>query len=187
MNRYISYLITDPKYYSNNLLKLKLLLKRAVKRHHLDIVCFRDKSSSNIKSLAINFLKEARVLNVGLVLINDNIDIAYRYGFDGVHLPSYSIDKIKEAKRKGLFVVVSTHNFYEIEKAVRLKADMVTFSPIFYTPNKGKPKGLKVLRKAVLFSKIPVIALGGIVKKYQIDKTKINKAKGFASIRYFVK
>ena len=97
------------------------------------------------------------------------------------------IDKIPLAKRKKLFVIVSTHNFYEIKLAKKFGADMVTYSPIFYTPNKGKPKGVKNLRKIIFKAKFPVIALGGIVKRDQIHQVKKTKSKGFASIRYFAR
>ncbi|WP_281950938.1 thiamine phosphate synthase [Nitrosophilus kaiyonis] len=186
MNKLLSYLITDPKFYTDNPTKLKKFLEIAVNKHKVDMICFRDKKSKNFKSLSIHFLKKSKNLKISKILINSNIDIAYRYKFDGVHLPSSKMNLIKQAKRKKLFVIASTHNFYEIKKAIDLGADMITYSPIFYTPNKGEPKGLKNLRKVVLKSKIPVIALGGIITKEQINKIKIRKAAGFASIRYFV-
>ena len=187
MDKFLSYLITDPKYYTNSTLKLKKIIEIAYKKHNIDIICFRDKYSKNFKSLSINFLKKSKNLKIPKILVNSNIDIAYRYNFTGVHLPSSKIYLIKKAKRKGLYVVVSTHNFNEIREAIKQGADMVTYSPIFFTPQKGEPKGLRLLRKAVFKSKIAVIALGGIVTKEQINKVKIKKAAGFASIRYFVK
>lgn len=63
---------------------------------------------------------------------------------------------------------------------------MVTYSPIFTTPNKGTPKGCEELEKIVQSVDIPVIALGGIISEQQIDQIKSTKASGFASIRYFI-
>jgi thiamine-phosphate pyrophosphorylase len=63
---------------------------------------------------------------------------------------------------------------------------MVTYSPIFTTPNKGSPKGCKDLKKIVQSINIPVIALGGIISNQQINQIKSTKVNGFASIRYFI-
>ena len=46
---------------------------------------------------------------------------------------------------------------------------MVTFSPVFDSPNKGLAVGVQELKKAVLSVSIPVIALGGILTQKQID------------------
>ena len=93
---------------------------------------------------------------------------------------------IKEAKNQNLFTIISTHTFKEIEKAQKFGADAVTFSPIFYTPNKGKPKGVKELKKAITtFPDIKIIALGGIVSDKEVLQIQRTGAYGFASIRYF--
>ncbi|MEJ5168255.1 MAG: thiamine phosphate synthase, partial [Arcobacteraceae bacterium] len=66
-------------------------------------------------------------------------------------------------------------------------ADAVTYSPVFDTPDKGKPIGLEALDMAKNeVAAIMIFALGGIVTKEQIDSIKQTKADGFASIRYFV-
>jgi len=62
---------------------------------------------------------------------------------------------------------------------------MISFSPIFKTPNKGEPKGLESLNEVVSSVFIPVIALGGILSEEQIVLCQGSGAKGFASIRYF--
>lgn len=186
MNNFYSYLITDPLYYGTSPIKTKKVLKKAIKRHSPSIVCLRDKENKFSKSLAKSFLETAKN-NKLLSFINSDIELAYLLGFDGVHLPAYMFDKIKEAKRKKLYVIASCHNIDEIKKAQRLGADMVTYSPVFYSPGKGKPKGLNKLRKAVFKAKLPVIALGGIVSRYQINRVYLKKAFGFASIRYFVR
>ena len=62
---------------------------------------------------------------------------------------------------------------------------MITFSPIFHSPNKGEPKGVEELKRVAFLLSIPVIALGGIVTQKQIGLSKQSGAKGFASIRWF--
>ena len=77
------------------------------------------------------------------------------------------------------------HNIEELKKAESLGADMATFSPIFQTPNKGLPVGLKLLESVISEVDIPVLALGGILTEAQIDACEKAGASGFASIRYF--
>jgi thiamine-phosphate pyrophosphorylase len=80
---------------------------------------------------------------------------------------------------------VSTHTKQEAQRAEDLGADMVTFSPVFSTPNKGEPKGVEALKRLVSLLHIPVIALGGMVSEEQIKRCQESGAFGFASIRYF--
>ena len=120
------------------------------------------------------------------IFINQNLELAIKLNFDGVHLTSQQFDKIKQAKEVGLKTIISCHTFEEVDKAISLGANRVTYSPIFYTPNKGEPKGIEKLCEAVEKYDIDIIALGGIISKEDIDEVKDSGAKGFASIRYFV-
>lgn len=178
MSRFISYLITDPLHYGTTPTKFIKRLKKSILRHSVDMVCIRDKENPKLKKI----LKRAAKTHHHL-LVNSDIRLARRFGLFGVHLTSKQLHLIKRAKRMGLFVVASTHSPKELKRAA--KADMVTYSPIFKSPGKPAPKGLGALRGAVKKQK-NIIALGGIVKKRQINRVKIKRAAGFASIRYFV-
>jgi len=91
-----------------------------------------------------------------------------------------------KAKKYNLYTVVSTHTMDEALLAKKLGADAITYSPIFNTPHKGKPKGIENLKSLVEAVDIPVIALGGIVDKTHVDKLLcVPNLFGFASIRYF--
>ena len=173
----IRYAITDPKYYS--LEYLKNLDNKA------DFVLFRDKSSKNYKTLAKLFIIDTKKFSYKKIIHKD-YKLAKKLRAYGVHLTSKEFSKIKKAKDLGLFVIVSTHTIKDIKRAKALKADVVTFSPIFKTPNKGRPKGINTLQKAAKISNIKVIALGGIVTKKEIKRVKNSNVWGFASIRYFV-
>ncbi len=87
----------------------------------------------------------------------------------------------------GLCVVVSTHTLEEAKNAEKSGADFITFSPIYFTPNKGKPKGLEKLKEINGKIDIDCFALGGIVEDEQIQACKHAGVYGFASIRYFIK
>jgi thiamine-phosphate pyrophosphorylase len=183
---FLSYLITDPKYYSSHPKQFREKLIQVLDSNKVQMACFRDKSSSNFEELAKIFVDTCHDFSVETILINGNYELASKLDASGVHLTSEQFDDISQAKAKNLFVVISCHSFEEIKKAQELHANAVTFSPIFDTPNKGKAKGIDLLKEATQMFNIDIIALGGIINKEEIQKIKKAKAKGFASIRYFI-
>ena len=186
MKNFKHYLITDPKYYTNDPDTFARILTENLKKHKVDFACFRDKSSDNTEELAAIFVQICSKFEIFKVLINSDIDLALKLKANGVHLTSQQFDKIEAAKKNNLFVIISCHTKEEIEEAKRLGANMVTYSPIFSTPNKGEAKGIEDLKEVVENSDMDIIALGGIVTKSQVLKVKKSKAAGFAAIRYFV-
>ncbi|HSK73131.1 MAG TPA: thiamine phosphate synthase [Pyrinomonadaceae bacterium] len=120
------------------------------------------------------------------LLINDRADIALAAGADGVHLTSVSIPTniIRRNFPENFIIGVSAHSLEKAENAKEQGADFVTFSPIFFTPNKGEPQGLENLRKVCEKLKpFPVVALGGIDENNY--KTVLQSgASGFAAIRF---
>lgn len=186
-NNLVQYLITDPQYYSNNQELFRKNLKKILKKNKIDIACFRDKISSNFEELATLFVQICKEFNIKNILINGDYKLAKKIGATGVHLTSNQFDKIKEAKDLDLYVIISCHNLRDIEKAQRSYANVVTYSPIFSTPNKGEPVGINSLKQALsIYEDIDIIALGGIIDKKQIEQISKTKAYGFASIRYFI-
>lgn len=183
----IQYLITDPKYYSDNQELFRKNLKKILNKNHVDIACFRDKTCTNYEELASLFVEICKENNISKILLNGNYELAKKIGANGVHLTSEQFKDIKAAKDLDLYVIISCHNFSEIEKAQESYVNAVTFSPIFKTPNKGEPKGVKALKQAVnLYEDMDIIALGGITSEKEIEEIKKAKAYGFASIRYFI-
>ncbi len=184
----ISYLITDPKYYSNDQTLFEKNLRKALDKNRVNIACFRDKESKNFKDLATVFVRVCKELKIEKILINQDYKLAKKLGATGVHLTSKQFDKIKKAKELDLYVVISCHHYKDIEKAQKFHTNAVTYSPIFKTPNKGEPKGIMNLSEAIrVYEDLDIIALGGIINKNQIEQISKTKAFGFASIRYFTK
>ncbi len=186
---FYSYLITDPIEYGNNLELFSNNLTNSLKNNKVDIVCFRDKQSKDIELLAKECLEISKRFGIKKVLINNDIKLALKLGFDGVHLTSAQFDEIKGAKGKKLYTIISCHNEQEIIKAKEYKADAVTFSPIFYKEDKGHPKGCDILKKIVekyQDDSFKIIALGGIIDDIHIKHIRNTDCSGFASIRYFV-
>ena len=183
----IKYLITDPKYYTNDEKEFEKFLINVLNKNKIDMACFRDKESSNFEEIAKIFIKICKERNIKEILINGNYLLAYELNATGVHLTSTQFDDILKAKELGLYVIISCHTFEDIEKAIDYQADAVTYSPIFETPNKGMPKGIAILNDVVeKYKNINIIALGGIINENQIEQISKTKAYGFASIRYFV-
>ncbi len=120
------------------------------------------------------------------LLVNDRADIALAANADGVHLTSHSISAeiIKQNFPKNFIVGVSAHSIEAAQAARNQAADFVAFSPIFSSPDKGNPQGIKKLREICQsLNPFPVIALGGI------DATNFAQvlnagASGFAAVRF---
>ncbi|WP_086248421.1 thiamine phosphate synthase [Campylobacter vicugnae] len=174
----IKYAISDPKFYSN----LDYAFNNFIRLKEANMLLFRDKSSNNYNSIAQEFIKFRS--NNRKFLLQNNINLACKLGFDGIHFSSNFIHLLKDTP-SNLIKIASTHNIKEIELANQYGADFITFSPIFATPNKGEPKGLEALKEAVKISKAKVIALGGIMSAEQICAVMKCGVAGFASIRYF--
>lgn len=182
----IKYLITDPKYYSNNKKDFEKILTSSLNKN-VDFACFRDKKSSNIEELAKSFVKICKEKKLKHYLINSNIELAKKLKATGVHLNSTQFEKISYAKSLNLFTIISCHNEEEIQKAIRQNIDAITYSPIFFTPNKGKPKGIEDLNYITSkYKNLNIIALGGIINEKEVKEIKTTKAYGFASIRFFI-
>ena len=177
----IAYAITDSSTLDFNTLRsdLQRFSQKA------DMIVYRDKKTTDYQKNASLFLAEAKKYNFSKILLHSDYTLAHKLKADGVHLTSSQFSYIQKAKDLGLFVVISTHSLDEALEAQKLGADLVTFSPVFATPNKGEPKGVEELKRVVSILSIGVIALGGIVSSEQIKACQKSGAFGFASIRYF--
>ncbi len=185
---FISYLITDPKEYGNNVEDFTKNLTASLSKYHVDMICFRDKETKDIVELAKACLGISKQFKIKKILINSNIDLALQLGFDGVHFPSHLTNNIIVAKQHKLYTIVSCHNEEEIILAKINGANAITYSPIFYKEFKGKPKGIQNLKQIIKKyqdNNFKIIALGGIINKEHINMIKNTNANGFASIRYF--
>jgi len=177
----IYYAISDPQ--TLNFEDLDSDLYRFAKK--ATILVYRDKSNTNYQKNAKLFIKRSMKYNFDKRLLHSDYLLADILGADGVHLTSLQFGDITHAKSLGLYVVISCHTPDEALIAEKMGADMVTYSPIFDTPNKGKPIGVESISKLKSIISIPIIALGGVITQEQIDSCISNGASGFASIRYF--
>lgn len=119
------------------------------------------------------------------ILINDRADIALASGADGVHLTANSLSAsiIRRNFPQNFLIGVSAHSLEEAENARNEGADFAVLSPVFPSPNKGKPLGLNVLRQVCEKLKpFPTLGLGGIDETNYREVLQITG--GFAAIRF---
>ena len=183
------YLITDGEITAENYAKKSLetlgLITKAIEAK-ISLIQIREKqlSAKLVFELALQAAKITKNSNTKL-LINDRADIALAANADGVHLTANSLSaKIIRANFPKNFIIgVSAHTLEKANEAKENGADFATFSPIFYSPNKGKPIGLDALREVCAKLKpFPIIALGGIDEMNYREVLQI--ASGFAAIRF---
>jgi thiamine-phosphate pyrophosphorylase len=121
------------------------------------------------------------------ILVNDRADIALAAKANGVHLTaatSLSARVIRGAFPKNFIVGISAHSIEAAKNAQAESADFATFSPIFQSPGKGEPKGIKNLKKVCeRLKSFPIIALGGINETNWRAVVEAG-ASGFAAIRF---
>ena len=175
------YMIRAGDFYGSESEKFKCLIEKHKPTHLL----YRDKSNINYAKSAAVFMKVCLNFSGLKSYIHQDKFLAKELQATGVHLTSTQFGEIAEAKNMGLEVIISTHTHEEVLRAQDLRADAVTYSPIFASPNKGEPKGVEDLKNLLFKCNIPVFALGGIVTQEQVDAIAQTKAYGFASIRYF--
>lgn len=118
-------------------------------------------------SIAREVRKITKIQGV-LMIINDRVDIALAVMADGVHLGPDDLPPgvARELLGKGKIVGISTGSLAEVEAAAGQGADYIAFGPVFETSTKQdsrkSPQGLETLRRVVVASEVPVVAIGGI-------------------------
>ncbi|MBX7490558.1 thiamine phosphate synthase [Helicobacter turcicus] len=181
-----AYLITDPLLYPKSPLEFRKFYQNILEKHHPQFASYRDKTMCfNLELLEV-FLELNYAFNV-VSLLNSNVNLALKLGFDGVHCNSTQLDGIQNSKKSFKYVFYSAHNINGIQEADKQGADGITISPIFKTPNKGTPLGIQFLKHiSPKAYKAEIFALGGIVTGVEINALKQTQIQNFASIRYFL-
>lgn len=104
-------------------------------------------------------------------LINDDIELAWAIGADGIHIgqddaPAAAVRKIWGADK---LLGVSVHSLAEAKQAVESGADYVGMGPVFATSTKTDAKapagvaGIQTVKKA--YPNLPIVGIGGITSE----------------------
>ena len=181
-----SYLITNRQFYTDTPAVFRSILHEQFVKFLPDFALYRDKTNPNYAVQAEHFIEVCHQFQGIKGLIHGDALLARKLNAFGVHFTSQQYGQIPRAKELGLYVIASTHSEEEIDQAVELGADAVTYSPIFSTPGKGEPKGLEDLKEITGKMKTNIFALGGIISSDQVKQCEQHGAYGFASIRYFI-
>lgn len=135
-----------------------------------DCIQLRDKrlSPSDLLSVAREVLLVCRRSGVPLI-INDNVDVAYAAGADGVHVgrTDTPIAQARAMLGRDKIIGGSAGSIADLIAVEREGADYAGFGHVFATATKakeGKPVGLETLAETVRSVGIPVIAIGGITQ-----------------------
>ncbi|RLA69872.1 MAG: thiamine phosphate synthase [Epsilonproteobacteria bacterium] len=181
-----SYLITNRQFYTDTPAVFRSILHEQFVKFLPDFALYRDKTNPNYAVQAEHFIEVCRQFEGIKGLIHGDALLAHKLNAYGVHFTSQQYGQIPQAKDLSLYVIASAHSEEEINHAVALGADAVTYSPIFSTPGKGEPKSLEDLKDITGKIKTNIFALGGIITLDQVKLCELNGAYGFASIRYFI-
>ena len=112
-------------------------------------------------------------------LINDDVYLTKKLNADGCHLGQKDMNILNARKLIGNKIIgITCHNSIKLaKKAIKEKASYIAFGAFFSTKTKKvKFKATtKILNKAKKFTKIPIVAIGGInINNYK--KLLLNKA-----------
>ncbi|WP_193755583.1 thiamine phosphate synthase [Psychromonas sp. psych-6C06] len=143
---------------------LEKVLKSGVKTLQLRI---KDKQPEQVEQQIIDAIALGKKYDARL-FINDYWQLAIKHGAYGVHLGQEDMDvaDLPQIAEAGLRLGLSTHGYYEIQRAKQLKPSYIALGHIFETQTKdmpSDPQGLGRLAKyAALLAETPTVAIGGI-------------------------
>ena len=101
------------------------------------------------------------------LIMNDDLDMAHELNMSGVHLGQSDTCVLEARKRLGAHKVVglTVETWEQLVQAQNLPIDYIGISSLFQTSTKLDIKnvwGLEKLQRACDYSKIPLVAIGGI-------------------------
>ena len=117
------------------------------------------------------------------IYLSNNVKLANTLGYDGVYIPAFNKDFIKNRNyRKNFKILGSAHNLKEIREKERQGVHLIFISPLFYKKNK-KNLGLYKFLNLLKYTFTPIVALGGI-NESNINKLNLINLDYFASINF---
>ena len=115
------------------------------------------------------------------IYLSNEINIAHSLGFDGVYLPAFNKQFVKNRNfRLNFEILGSAHNLKEIRQKEIQGVNYLFISPIFFKIGK-ESLGIIKFNNLSKNSYTQIVALGG-VNRYNLKKLKLIGVKSFASI-----
>jgi len=111
---------------------------------------------------------------------NDRPDLAVIAGCAGVHLGQQDLP-LEVARRlaPGLRIGVSTHDLFQLERALAERPDYVAFGPVYATTSKANPdptvglSGLRTAARLCAEAGTPLVAIGGLDASRAVEVGKL--------------
>ncbi len=123
------------------------------------------------------------------LVINDRADIALIVGADLLHLGQDDLSVEQARKIVGdMPIGLSTHSIEQAKEAIAKNPEYIGFGPIFPTTTKKNPDptvGTILLKEVLSFSKIAVVAIGGIFPE-NIEQVLNTGAKNICLVRHLM-
>lgn len=145
----------------------------------------KQQPASEVLRLAGALRELSRACGV-MLLVHGHPDVAREVCADGVHLPERgpTVAQARAVLGAGTLVGVSRHDAAGLARAGVEGASFATLSPVFATPGKGVPLGVRGVRAllAGTTQALPVYALGGVREDAVVDLVRAG-ARGVAVIR----
>ncbi len=136
-----------------------------------DTIQFRQKVGSTKRLIEIaRRMREICYKQDAIFIVNDRVDVAIAVDADGVHLgqEDFPIPLARKLLGKGKIIGGSAVTPDEAEKCFSEGADYVGFGPVYPTASKtdaGPVSGIRILKKVVQETPLPIIAIGGITSE----------------------
>ena len=138
-------------------------LKRKV-NEGLDLIQIREKNllKTELEDFLVGIKKILHLTNVRII-INSNIDLAYEYELDGVHLNSKQLHELSHFP-KDLLVGASCHSENDLKVAEEKNADFAVLGSVKKTLTHPdlEPIGWVRFNKLVNNSNLPIYSIGGM-------------------------
>ncbi|WP_435088393.1 thiamine phosphate synthase [Candidatus Pelagibacter bacterium nBUS_29] len=146
-------------------------------------IILRNYSSENNLKTIINLKKFCKKKGFKFFLSN-NVKLALKLNLDGAYIPSFNSDigHLSYSLKNNFLIIGSAHNNKEIKVKEKQLVKIIFLSSIF-KKNKNY-LGINKFKLFAKFTKIKVVALGGISNK-NLKKLKLLDCFGFAGISFF--
>ncbi len=122
-------------------------------------------------------------------VVNDRADIAVLSDADVLHLGQGDLS-VEDARRivQDMPIGLSTHSLAQAQEAQKYNPLYIGFGPVYATPTKVNPDpvvGVDLLREVVGFSKVPVVAIGGLFPE-NLDLVRSTGVQSWSLVRYLM-